>query len=312
MSFTTDVKKEIAMNELHACCEQAELSAIIQMCASLSLTSSGMSIEMRSENVDTAKRVLKLMKKRYQVSSQLSVLKKMKLKKNNIYVLRIVNHATAILHDLQIMDADGLRAYPSAQMVKKECCARAYLAGAFLASGSVNRPQTANYHLEIVANSKEHATFLMKLMKRFCLPAKYIKRRAQDVVYLKASDKISDFLRCIGASEALFTFEDSRIQRDFMNSLTRLDNCELANEMKTISAGKKQLEDIQWIETYRSLDTLPEKLIQAATLRKQFPEASLNELCEAFHERYGETISKSGMKHRLAKLKEIAAQYKKA
>ena len=58
MSFTTDVKKEIAMNELHACCEQAELSAIIQMCASLSLTSFGMSIEMRSENVDTAKRVL--------------------------------------------------------------------------------------------------------------------------------------------------------------------------------------------------------------------------------------------------------------
>lgn len=311
MSFTTDVKKEIAMNELHDCCEQAELSALIQMCASLSLNSNGMGIEVRSENADSAKRVLKLMKKRYQVTSQLSVLRKMKLKKNNIYVLRILTNATLILKDLQIMDNNGLRSFPSAQMVKKECCARAYLAGAFLASGSVNRPQTANYHLEIVANSKEHASFVIKLMKRFDLPAKYIKRRSQDVVYLKASDKISDFLRCIGASDALFTFEDSRIQRDFMNSLTRLDNCELANEMKTISAGKKQLEDIQWIETYRSLDTLPIKLVQAASLRKQFPEASLNELCDEFHEQYGETISKSGMKHRLAKLKEIAAQYRR-
>ncbi len=95
-----------------------------------------------------------------------------------------------------------------------------------------------------------------------------------------------------------------------MNSLTRLDNCELANEMKSISAGKKQLEDIAWIETYRGLDTLPQKLQEAAVLRRQNPEASLNELCDAYYEQTGETISKSGMKHRLAKLKELASQYR--
>ncbi|MCR1980117.1 DNA-binding protein WhiA, partial [[Clostridium] innocuum] len=122
---------------------------------------------------------------------------------------------------------------------------------------------------------------------------------------------ISDFLRCVGASDAVFTFEDSRIQRDFMNSLTRLDNCELANEMKSITAGKKQLEDIQWIETYRTLDSLPEKLQHVAYARKQLPEASLNELCEYCAEEFNETISKSGMKHRLAKLRELADQYRK-
>lgn len=310
MSFTTEVKAEISMNELHDCCEKAELSALIQMCASLSFTSTGMAIEVRSENANTAKRILKLLKEIYEVSSQLSVLRKMKLKKNNIYVLRINSQVPRILGDLQIMGEHGLRTHPTAKMTKKECCARAYLAGAFLASGSVNSPQTANYHLEIVANTKDQADFVLKLMHRFDLPAKYIKRRSQEVVYLKASDKIGDFLRCIGASDALFAFEDSRIQRDFMNSLTRLDNCELANEMKTISAGKKQLEDIEWIETYRSLDTLPEKLFQVACLRKQNPEASLNELCEYFYEEHGESISKSGMKHRLAKLKELANQYR--
>lgn len=310
MSFASVVKAEISVNELHECCEKAELSALIQMCASLSFTSNGMAIEVKSENANTAKRILKLLKELYQVHSQLSVLRKMKLKKNNIYVLRINSQVPRILGDLQIMDEQGLRTHPTAKMTRKECCARAYLAGAFLASGSVNSPQTANYHLEIVANTKDQADFILKLMHRFDLPAKYIKRRAQEVVYLKASDKIGDFLRCIGASDALFAFEDSRIQRDFMNSLTRLDNCELANEMKTISAGKKQLEDIEWIETYRSLDTLPDKLVQAAMLRKQFPEASLNELCEYYYEEYGETISKSGMKHRLAKLKELASQYR--
>ena len=147
--------------------------------------------------------------------------------------------------------------------------------------------------------------------QRFDLPAKQIRRRNQEVVYLKASDKISDFLRCVGASDAVFTFEDSRIQRDFMNSLTRLDNCELANEMKSITAGKKQLVDIQWIETYRTLDSLPEKLQHVAYARKQLPEASLNELCEYCAEEFNETISKSGMKHRLAKLRELADQYRK-
>lgn len=310
MSFTTEVKAEISMNQLHACCAKAQLSALIQMCASLSFTNQGMALEIKSENVNTAKRILKLLKERYQVSAQLSVMRKMKLKKNNIYILRINDRAVDILKDLQILDEEGLRSHPQKDMVYEECCARAYLAGAFLAGGSVNSPQTANYHLEIVANSKVQAKFLLTLMKRFELPAKYIHRRNQEVVYLKASDKISDFLRCIGASDALFAFEDSRIQRDFMNSLTRLDNCELANEMKTISAGKKQLEDIAWIEAYRGLDTLPLKLQQAAALRRMNPEASLNELCDAYYEQTGETISKSGMKHRLAKIKELASQYR--
>lgn len=310
MSFTSEVKAEIAQNELHECCAKAQLSALILMCASLTFRKEGMALEIKSENANTAKRIWKLLKERYQIASQLSVLRKMKLKKNNIYILRTSVRVNEILYDLQIMDERGLKNHPLAAMVKKECCARAYLAGAFLAGGSVNSPQRSNYHLELVANSKAQADFLCKLMHRFDLPAKYIKRRSQDVVYLKASDKISEFLRCIGASDALFAFEDSRIQRDFMNSLTRLDNCELANEMKTISAGKKQLEDINWIETYRSLDTLPPKLYQAAMLRKEYPEASLNELCEKYNEHYGDNISKSGMKHRLAKIKELANQYR--
>lgn len=311
MSFTTDVKSEIAANELHPCCMKAELSAVLQMCSTINFTSTGMHLTAKTENATTAKRIYKLVKERYDVITGLSVIKKMKLKKNNIYVIRIENKAMEILKDLEIFTDQGLQVHPSSKLLRKDCCARAYLAGAFLAGGSVNSPNKANYHLEISTNDEESAKFIQKIMLRFDLPAKLIKRRNQEVVYLKASDKIGDFLRYIGASDSVFVFEDSRIQRDFINSLTRLDNCELANEMKSMATGKKQLEDIQWIETYQSLDSLPTKLQHVAYARKELPEASLNELCDYIADEYNESISKSGMRHRLTKIKELADQYRK-
>ncbi|MGL5978491.1 MAG: DNA-binding protein WhiA [Erysipelotrichaceae bacterium] len=311
MSFTSEVKAEIANNELLVCCRQAELSALIQMCATLNFTSNGMHITIKSENATTAKRIYKLIKDLFQVETELSVIKKMKLKKNNIYVIRVMNKATEILRSLDIMGDSGLKTHPSRKIIKKDCDKRAYLAGAFLAGGSVNSPNNANYHLEIASSTIELAKYLQKLMNSFALDAKYIKRRNQEVVYLKASDKIADFLRVIEASNAVFVFEDSRIQRGFINSLTRLDNCELANEMKSMAAGRKQYEDIEWIENYAGLESLPEKLFQIAVLRKENPEASLVELCELFSEEYDGSISKSGMRHRLSKIAEIAEKYKK-
>lgn len=310
LSFTSDVKKEICMNELHECCMKAQLSAFLQMSASLHLTREGMHISAHSENVSTAKRIYQLMKELYHVEIELSVIKKMKLKKNNIYVIKINAKAMEILKDLDIMQKDGLKEHPSAKMLKKDCCKRAYLAGAFLASGSVNAPTTPNYHLEISTTNESLAKYLEKQMQRFHMKAKHIKRRNQQVVYLKASDQISDFLKCVGANDALFTFEDSRIQRDFMNSLTRLDNCELANEMKSIKAGKQQLEDIDRIDNFVGLSSLPENLYKVAVLRKQNAEASLNELCDMYEQAYKEEISKSGIRHRLNKIKDVAQRYK--
>lgn len=310
MSFTTTVKSEIATNELNACCMKAECSAMLKMSSSLSFTSEGMHLTVSTENASAAKRMVKLMRELYDVPCQLSVIKKMKLKKNNIYVLRIKNRVKEILEDLELMDKNGFRAYPTAKLVAKDCCARAYLAGSFLAGGSVNAPTNSNYHLEIATNDEKLANFIRRQMEKFYLPGKCIQRRNQSVVYLKSSEKIADFLKAIGAMQAVFEFEDVRIQRDFVNSLTRLDNCEFANEMKSLAAGKSQVEDIEYLENYGALEFLPEKIKQAAYLRKNHPEASLNELCDLFEVEYGETISKSGMRHRLNKMKEIASQYK--
>lgn len=110
------------------------------------------------------------------------------------------------------------------------------------------------------------------------------------------------------ASDALFEFEDSRIQRDFYNQITRLDNCEVANEMKAMKAAKKQLEYIEIIEKNASKLKISKKIQNVITIRKKFPEASMNELCDEVYREYGDIISKSGMKHRLAKIKELAME----
>lgn len=302
MSFTTEVKTEITQQPIKACCHKAQLSALVQLNASLIIHEQQLQLVIHSENASTAKRIFKLLKDSYAPDMELNVLKKARLKKNNIYELEIKTKVKEILNDLGLMTEKGIQSHPAKKIVSKECCARSYLAGAFLAAGSVNSPQKSNYHLEIVTQQEEHAQFIEFLMKRFDLPAKTILRRHQHVTYLKASDKISDFLRIVSANSAVLDFEEIRIQRDFHNSLTRLDNCEVANEMKTQAAASKQITAIERLIKRGVIDRLDERYSVVARLRLENPEANLNELCELYEEETGSAISKSGIKHRLTKL----------
>ncbi len=310
MSFTTEIKSEISQNELKTCCTRAQLSALIQLNATLAISSQSYQLIIKTENPTTAKRIWILLKDRYQVTGELSIIKKMKLKKNNIYVIKVLSKVKEMLEDIGLWTSMGLSDRPTRSIIVKDCCARAYLAGAFLASGSINTPTKTNYHCEIATHNDKHAAFVGKLMQRFELPAKIVVRRQQHVVYLKASDKIADFLRAIGAIDALMKFEDIRIQRDFRNSLTRLDNCEVANEMKTLQAAARQIDDIIKIQKSGRFDSLEDKLKEVALLRIDNPDASLNELSDVYEEKTGTVMSKSGMKHRFNKLHEIAERIK--
>ncbi len=310
MSFTGDVKHEIAQIELKDCCKKAELSALIQLCSTLNITALGLNLLIKTENATTAKRIWLLIKECFDVETNLSVVKKMNLRKNNIYNIRVLNKVKEILSELSLYSVRGLLDVPLGKLVVKECCAKSYLAGAFMAGGSVNAPLKTNYHLEISTHSEEHALFIIKQMERFNLPAKYILRRNNHVVYLKAADKIADFLKVIGAFKALMKYEDIRIGRDFKNSLIRLDNCEVANEMKTIKAAKKQLDDIEILESSLKLESLDPKLQEVIKLRKEYPELSLNELSAKYESVSGVIMSKSGMKHRFTKIHELALKEK--
>lgn len=145
---------------------------------------------------------------------------------------------------------------------------RAYLAGAFLSCGSVNNPETSNYHLEMSFNEEEFAQFISKIMNDFELNAKMIKRRNKYVVYLKSSEKIGDFLRAIGASQSVMNFESTRIDRNMSNTVNRWNNCDIANEIKSMATANKQINDINTVDMFMGLDMLDEKTRIVALIRK--------------------------------------------
>ena len=103
-------------------------------------------------------------------------------------------------------------------------------------------------------------------------------------------------------------FENTRINRDFMNSWVRLDNCEIANEVKSISAARKQVEYMKKILDSGKYNTLDDKLRTVIDLRMAHPESSLLELCDHYQKKHGVNISKSGLKHRLNKIEAIAKE----
>ncbi|MBR2551528.1 MAG: DNA-binding protein WhiA [Erysipelotrichaceae bacterium] len=301
MSFTSEIKQEVSYNDLKKCCARAELSALLQMTSSIRISHREFQLVIKTENPTTARRIRVLLRQVFDINAEQRIYQKSNLRKNYVYEFLITDGARKVLEETGIYTEKGLSSYPLYEIVKKECCARAYIAGCFLAYGACNTPGTPNYHLEVTTVDEASAAFLLRTLKRFNIIAKTMKRRGRDVVYLKKADTISDFLRLIGAHEALMNFENSRISRDFKNSYTRLDNCEIANEEKSIRAAHKQLEIIEELEKDPHFDP-DEKLREVIALRKAYPEDSLSELAAHYETMYFKRISRSGLKHRLDRL----------
>ena len=272
VSFARQVKEEVVFNDFDICCQKAILSAIIKVNGTLSLSNQGLLLTIRTENAKIASKVHKMLKEVYHPHIEFLVSRKMKLQKNNIYILK-VSKAREILDDLGLMNGLGFHTLPDKKIIQKECCKRAFLAGIFLSGGSVNNPETSNYHLELSVDEEEYALFIQELMNYFNLNAKMTKRRNKYLVYLN-----------------------------------RWNNCDIANEVKSMASSNKQLEDISIIEMFMGLDMLDEKTRTVALIRKKYPDYTLNELCNAYQDETGLTISKSGLHHRFKKLSEQAAQ----
>lgn len=304
MSFASETKKELTSLETNTCCNRAELSALIRMNGSLSFSQRKLFIDVQTENAAIARRIYSLLKGLYQVNVELLVRKKMKLKKNNVYIVRLVERAQEILSDLRILK-DGFTIIHEidSQLVENDCCKRAYLRGAFLAGGSVNNPETSAYHLEILSMYEDHTKSLYELMEVFELNSKMLERKKGFINYIKGAEKISDFLTVIEAYHAVMHFEDVRIVRDLRNSTNRMANCDQANIDKIVASASRVREKIKFIDERIGINALPERLQEVARLRYENEDAALKELCEMMTT---ETLSKSGFNHRLKKIEEIA------
>ncbi|WP_186580910.1 DNA-binding protein WhiA [Aquibacillus kalidii] len=308
MSFASDIKKELTQIENEPCCIQSELAALIRMNGAISLSRQEYILDVQTENAAIARRIYTLIKSLYSYPVELLVRKKMKLKKNNVYIVRMNEGVKQILLDFGILEEPfRLIRTISTKYMKKTCCRRAYLRGAFLAGGSVNNPETSSYHLEIYNFYEEHNDALCDLLNDFGLHARKLERKKGFIAYIKEAEKITEFLNYIGAHKALLKFEDVRIVRDMRNSVNRLVNCETANLNKTIGAAFRQVENIRFIDRTVGLEALPDKLQEIAKLRVEHQDVSLKELGELVSTG---KISKSGINHRLRKIDEFAERLK--
>jgi DNA-binding protein WhiA len=269
----------------------------------MQLSSRKVVLDISTENAAIARRIYSLIKKLFAVHTELLVRKKMRLKKNNVYIVRIPTKVQEILSELRIL-SEGFMFNQGIdkEMIRKSCCKRSYLRGAFLAGGSVNNPEGSSYHLEIATMYEEHCKALVELANKFGLNARCIERKKGFIFYMKEGEKIIELLSIIGAHQALFKFEDVRIMRDMRNSVNRIVNCETANLNKTIGAAVRQIDNIKLLQKEVGLENLPEKLREVAEIRLMHPDMNLKEVGELLKGK----VSKSGVNHRLRKIDELA------
>ena len=290
MSFSADVKEELEkVIPASRHCQLAELAALIYFGCKISEDAEGgYEVEVTSENPFVARKYFTLLKKTYIING---------------------NVESKALQAVKILDENGsLNGMPeevNPVLIKKSCCKRAYLRGAFLCLGSMSDPHKG-YHLEFVCEYEPWAEQIRQVIGSFDLEAKIIKRKKYYVVYLKEGEGIVDLLNVMGAHRLLMELENLRVEKEVRNSINRQVNCEAANITKTVTAASKQIEDILYLQKHYGLSNLPDNLRQMAETRLEHPESSLQELGGYLNP----PVGKSGVNHRLRKISEIAEKLK--
>ena len=273
MSFSSDVKAELARQHSKSRhCQIAELSAMIMQEGRISMQPLSLSFE--TENPILLEKYATLMKRAFQIDVE---------------------------QPLESQDCKKIIEAIQELYLEKTCCKRAFIRGAFMASGSMTDPNKS-YHFEIVCRTPEQASRLQELMREFETEPKVVERKNYYVVYLKEGSQIVDMLNVMEAYVSLMNLENVRILKEMRNSVNRQVNCETANISKTVNAAVKQISDIELIRDTEGLDSLPMPLREMAMIRLEHPEAPLKDLGKFMDP----PVGKSGINHRLRKLASVA------
>lgn len=300
MSFSSEVKDEIEKQiSKSRHCQLAELAAIISFTGRMVLTGGSSRLEILAEHAGLARKCYTLIKRAFDISADLSE------HNNGVLIIENQEEIRRILMALKFLDEAG-QLHPFKEgvnglLVQQSCCRRAFIRGAFLASGSMSDPHKS-YHFEFVCTTQEQAWQLQALILDFEMDAKIVQRKKYFVVYLKEGDQIVNMLNVMEAHIALMNLENVRIIKEMRNSVNRQVNCETANINKTVNAAVRQIEDIAFIRDKIGLNELPEHLREMAEVRLEYPEAPLKDLGSYLTP----PVGKSGVNHRLRKLCEIA------
>ena len=330
MSFSGEVKEELMKHTPPARhCQLAELASILHFCGSHTAAEgsnnlqneekksifNGEKLLIQAENEAVIRKCFTLLKKTFNINTSVNEKRVGKSGKAgagtgakpraNEIELTDPSQIKQVLQATKFMDGEGhlrdMKAPVSAILIKNSCCQRAFLRGAFLASGSMSDPGKS-YHLEIVCTNLFQAEQIQSILLAFEVEARIVQRKKYQVVYMKDGTGISDFLNIVEAHVSLMNFENFRIVKEMRNSVNRRVNCETANIGKTVSASTRQAEDILLLQQKYGFENLPESLREMAEVRLAYPDAPLRELGEYLDP----PVGKSGVNHRLRKLSELA------
>lgn len=307
MSYTTRIKNEIVTIEESKSELIALLSAFIRNNGYLE---DGV-LFLTTENDNTKNKIINSFKRLYEVDALVEVKNNLNFSKKDLFLIKLNKNVDFILKDIGFIDSDNnYLETPPEYITGANEEIRAYLRGVFLSQGSINDPKTSRYHMELLIPKPGEAVFVQKLINIFDLNAKILNRDKGYMIYIKEAEKISDFIKIIGANNAVLYFENIRIYHEANNHTNRLNNCEQANTDKIIGAAAMQLNNIEILEKNLAIELLDDKTKEALEYRKKYPETSLKELSEIISIETGNKITKSGLNHRFRKINELANRLK--
>lgn len=290
MSFSSEVKKELVLINLKS--QKQTISELVALFAFSDVNFTKKSI-FSFENKDVIRRIGILLNDFKDKKNFEYLIEETETKSKTNYVVRFKDtHFFEKILNLNTNLQLNEFTYPD------------FFRGAFLVCGSILNPNN-EYHLEINTISKDLCNLLVKKFKE-CPVLGYcpstVKRRKNYVIYLKESEKITDFLTFIGAQQSAIKFIQIKMLKEIRNNINRSTNFETANLSKITISSNKHIKAIQKIKDTIGLDSLPEYLKETAILRLNNPYISLKELANL----YKNPISKSGINHRLKKIVSIS------
>lgn len=300
-SFSASAKAEICREyPQDGCCALAECFGILLFCNCFQDSL----IKIITESQDFAKLLPKLFRKAFGVS--FDTLPGEETKGKLVFQITDRQKIAAIMESFGFAPKDTLALHINLPVVEEDCCKASFLRGAFLAGGSVTDPGKG-YHMELATTHQSVARETDSLMREVMgFSPKMASRSGGQVLYLKHSELISDFLTFLGAPVAAMGIMEARLEKELNNKVNRRCNCDDANTSKVVEAAQEQLAAIRIIRETGAMDKLPEKLRRAAIAREENPSASLSELAGMMEP----PITKPAMGSRMRRLLELAEEVK--
>ena len=296
MSFSSNVKVELCKDSLSKkSCAVAEGYGVLLYCNTFSSTE----IRIITESRDFAARLPRLFKKAFGITfdQEPAAQDRGKLQ----FAISSEDKIAKIFETLQMDLKASLTLHVNFGMLEEEAECMAYLRGAFLAGGSVTDP-AKRYHLEMTTSHYKVSRETCARLIECGFSPKELSRGGNNILYFKQSDYIEDFLTAIGAQVSAMGVMEAKVEKDLRNGVNRRVNCETANLTKVVDASMGQMAAIRALEEAGELDKLPGKLRETALLRRENPEATLQELAAMLNP----PITKSAINHRMRKLLELA------